>query len=339
MSAVVAEPGRPLVACYARHDEDDALRYRVSGGPGEIAEWHPERVLRFGGLTTYAQVHPRGSELHLFTRVDDTKWSYCRSPDWAATWDAPRVFLALDTDQEVYMPTTLAADGRTLRVAVSGHPKEYERKPLHDVWACLVDLASGEVRLPSDPTVVANLRDGTGLPLNYEKLELVHQTPADRTVNIFDVADGPVFEVGFVSKMRDDSSTTDARYHVSSLRHGRWLTEELTPAGTTFGYIHAGCYVGGLAFPHRSPGGQVYLTREAGGVWHLERWDRTDRGWTPRPLVQPGTTRLARPWALSIPADGLDVVALAIERYGEEYLNTLSHLIGAGLAGPYRPAA
>ncbi len=335
--ALIAVPGRPLVAFYSRHAADDALRFRVSTHPTDIGCWHDERVLQFGGTTTYAQVHPRGDELHVLTRVNETTWAYRRSMDWAATWEPARSFLAFDTDQQIYMPTVMLADQRTVRVAVSGHPKEYETKPLHDVWACEVDLETGAVSRPTDGAVVANLRDGTGLPLNYDQLELVHATPSDRTVNIFDVGDGPDFEIGFVSKVKDDHSTTDARYHVTSNRNGHWITDDVVAAGAKFGYIHAGCYVGGLAFPHRSAGGRLYLTREHDGRWHLERWDRGPAGgWTSRPLVAHSATRLTRPWAVTDPAEGLEVVALALERYpDDDYFGWLSHLVGAGGNGPY----
>ena len=101
--ALVVDAERPLVAFYSRHDEDDALRVRRSTRPLDVDDWEPERALKFGGLTTYAEVHPRGDELHLFTRVDDTRWAHCRSLDWGQNWGAPRDFLAFDTDQEVYM--------------------------------------------------------------------------------------------------------------------------------------------------------------------------------------------------------------------------------------------
>lgn len=332
--AIVAVAGKPLVAFYARHDLDDVLRYRLGVRPADITDWHDERVLRFGGLTTYAEVHPRGDELHVFTRVDDGEWWYCSSSDWASTWTEPSAFLSFDTDQQVYMATALLADNRTLRVAVSGHPKEYERKPLHDVWVCLVDLETGAVTRPSDGAVVGNLRSGADLPLNYDRLDLVYRTPADRTVNLFDVSDGPVFEVGFVSKVKGDLATVDARYHVTSARDGAWITEDLVDAGEVFGYIPAGLYAGGVAFPNRSPGGQVYVSREAQGLWHLERWDwEPASGWTPHPLCAPSTTRLVRPWALTDPAGGLDVVALALQRYDDDYMNTLSHLVTPGWSG------
>ena len=333
--AIVVEPGRPLVAFYSRHDADDALRYRISVRPTDISEWREERVLTFGGVTTYAEVHVRGDDLYLFTRVDETRWGYRRSRDFAETWEAAKDFLAFDTDQQVYMATALLADKRTLRVAVSGHPKEYEKKPLHDVFAAVVDLETGAVTHPGDGKVIAHLYDGTGLPLDYRDLERVHDTPSERTVNLLDVSDGPDFEVGFVSKIKDDRSTRDARYHVTTLRDGVWRTEDIVGAGAKFGYIDAGFYVGGMAFPERSPGGCVYLTREADGLWYLERFDRNAAGiFTPRLLLPASATRLTRPWAVTNPADGLEVVALALERYGEEYFGWLSHPVTAGFIAP-----
>jgi hypothetical protein len=329
--AIVVEPDRPLIAFYSRHGIDDALRYRVSSRPLDISAWTDERVLQFGGTTTYAEVHLRGDTLHLFTRVDETRWGYRRSSDWASSWEEPRDFLAFDTDQQVYMASALLPDKRTLRIAVSGHPKEWMSKPLHDVWACTVDLESGAVSLPSDQRVIGNLSDGSGLPLDYHHLERVFAAPPDRTVNLFDVSDGPLFEIGFVSKVKDDSSTTDARYHVAFHGGGRWITEDIAPAGAKFGYIDAGFYVGGVAFPDHSPSGQVFLTREHHGLWHLEQWNRDAAGaWSPRLLLRPSATRLTRPWAVTNPVYGLEVVALALERYDEEYFGTLSHLIAAG---------
>ncbi len=331
--ALVTTPDKPLVAFYSRHDEDDALRVRVSARPLDISEWGPETVLTFNGATCYAQVHPIGDELHLFTRVSETRWGYAMSPDWAKSWGPTRDFLRFDTDQQVYMATVLLPDGHTMRLGVSGHPKEYEKKPLHDVWAAVVDLRSGDVTLPSgDSTPIANLRTGQGLPLDYRALELVQKTPADRTVNMMDVSDGPVFEIAFTSKIKDDHSNRDARYHVAALRDGGWQVETVAMAGKRFGYIHAGFYVGGAAFPDRTPGNVVYVTREDGGLWSLERLTRgADGVWQPHILIPPQETRLTRPWAVTNPAPGLEVVALALEHYPDDsYYGTLSHLVGAG---------
>ena len=107
--------------------------------------------------------------------------------------------------------------------------------------------------------------------------------------------------------------------------------ETIARTGRKFGYIDAGFYVGGCAFPDRAAAGQVYLTREAAGLWHLELWRRGDDGrWTPQDLVKPGPNRLTRPWALTNPTDELAVTALALERYADDsYYGSLSHLIGA----------
>ncbi len=328
--ALLAEPGRPLLCFYSRHDAEEGLRYRISRHPLDLREWGPERILTFGGSTTYAQVHRVGEDLHLFTRVDETRWSWRRSGDWAQSWTPPADFLDFDTDQQVYMATTLLEDGRTMRMGVSGHPKEYEKKPLHDVWACTVDLVTGAVTAPSDGRALGNLFTRERMPLGYADLELVSRTPATRTANLLDVGRGPVFEIAFTSKIKDDHSTRDARYHVSALRDSRWLTEDVAPAGAKFGYIDAGFYVGGMAFPDAGSGA-VYLTREAEGQWHLDLWRRGDDGrWSGRDLVAPSPTRLARPWAVSPPDPRLGVVTLTIERYpDDDYMDTLSHLVGA----------
>jgi hypothetical protein len=331
--ALLAVKGRPLICFYSRHDAVEGLRYRISRRADDITDWDEERILTFNGSTTYAQVHMVGDELHLLTRVDETRWGWRASADWGRTWSAPCDLLAFDTDQQVYMGTALLADGETIRLGVSGHPKEYEKKPLHDVWAALVNLRTGEVTLPSTGAAIGNLKTGRAMPLAYADLELVQRTAVDRTANLMDVSSGETFEIAFTSKIKDDHSTRDARYHVASLRDGRWQTEDVAPAGRKFGYIDAGFYVGGMAFPERAPSGQVYLTREDGGTWHLERWERDMAGvWSGADLVEPGSTRLARPWAVSPPTDNLGVVALAIEHYpDDDYMDTLSHLVGAPL--------
>jgi hypothetical protein len=331
--AVLAQPGKPLVCFYSRHDAEEGLRYRISRRPLDLGSWEPEQILTFGGSTTYAQVHEVAGELHLFTRVDETRWGWRLSRDWAQSWEGPRDFLSFNTDQQVYMATALLGDGRTMRVGVSGHPKDYTQRALHDVWACEVDLLTGEVRKPSTGEIIGNLRTGDRLPLRETALELVQRTPVDRTVNVLDVSSGPVFEIGFVSKVRNDLTTEDARYHVAALRDGKWSTEDVAPAGRKFGYIDAGLYVGGVAFPERAAAGQVYLTREADGLWHFEFWRRgADGAWHGEPVRPPSPIRMTRPWAVYPPDERLGVVALALERYADDsYYGSLSHLIGAPL--------
>ena len=71
--ALLAVEGQPLICFYSRHDAPEGLRYRISHDPGDVTSWEDERILSFGGSTTYAQVHLVGKELHLLTRVDETR--------------------------------------------------------------------------------------------------------------------------------------------------------------------------------------------------------------------------------------------------------------------------
>jgi len=330
--AVLVAPGKPPLAFYARHDADDVLRFRVGERAEDVTAWAPERQLTFSGITTYAQVHAVGDEVHVFTRVGDTAWGYAWSPDWGSSWSEPVEFIALETDQETYMPTALLPDGRTLRVAIAGHPKFYERQPWHRIGAVVVDLVTGKVTLPSGGDELANVRTGIGLPLRGAQLEPVCEAGSGRTLNVFDVGRGDVFEIAFSSKAAGDDSTEDARYQVAAHRNGSWQVEDLTATGAIFGYIHAGFYVGGMAFSEEGAG-TVFLSREDGGLWHLERWQRgVDGRWTARPVFAPSTERIVRPWPVRNPEADLEVVALQLERYDGDYMETLSHLVGGAAA-------
>jgi hypothetical protein len=330
--ALLVVPGKRPIAFYSRHDADDALRWRVAGRADDIGSWGVERSLQFGGITTYAQAHAVADEVHLFTRVGDTAWGYAWSPDWGESWSEPALFIALETDQETYMPTALLADGRTLRVAIAGHPKDYEDQPWHRIGAVVVDLVTGSVTLPSAAQEIANLRTAEGLPITGGGLEHVCDADEGRTLNLFDVGRGDVFEIAFASKVQSDDSTEDARYHVASNRGGGWLVEDVVAAGRPFGYIHAGFYVGGIAFSE-SAAGIAYVSREEEGCWSLERWERQASGtWSARPVFAPSGTRIVRPWPVCNPTPELEVVALSLERYDDGYMQTLSHLVGGAAA-------
>jgi hypothetical protein len=212
-----------------------------------------------------------------------------------------------------------------VRIAIAGHPKEYETKPAHDVWTCLLDLDTGELRRPTDGAVIGNARTGEGLPVTELAMESVYVCPVERTLNLLDVSDSPAAEIAFVSKVKSDQTTQDARYHVSRHTPQGWVTDEVATAGTIFGYIPAGFYVGGMAFPTGSSGGEVYLSRESGGDWFLEQWSRTSDGWTGESLVPPTTQRLVRPWCVS-GSEPTEVLALALERYDDDYMETRSRL-------------
>src|SRR5690242_6892430 len=68
--ALLAVEGKPLVCFYSRHDAEEGMRLRISERPLDLSRWTEERVLKFNGSTSYAQVHPLGDALHLFTRLD-----------------------------------------------------------------------------------------------------------------------------------------------------------------------------------------------------------------------------------------------------------------------------
>lgn len=326
--ALLVDRERPPICAYARHDEEPFVRLRIGARPLDLAEWGPEQRVGFPGVTSYAQLHPFDDRLLMFSRAGVTAWCVARSDDWGRTWSEGVPFIALDTDQEVYMPTALLPDGRTVRVAISGHPKRYERRPVRDVLVCLIDLETSDITRPGDGVRIGNVRSGEGLPLDESSLELAHRPEPGRTLNLFDVGRGERFEIGFASKREGDRATVDGAYEVAALTADGWRTEHLVASGGIFGYIHAGMYVGGLAFPSAGPSGRVAIARESDGTWHLEEWTRGDDGvWQPAPLAPPGRSRLVRPWALE-GAAARGYLALELERYDGSYVGTRSHVVG-----------
>lgn len=315
--ALVVVAGKKPVLFYSRHNADDAMRYRIATNVDDVTAWDAEAVLTFGGTTTYAQVFERGNELHLFTRVGSRKWSYRRSTDWGATWGSAVSFIDFGVNEQIYCPMRLLADGKTLRVAATGHPSS-GTSSIHKVYACLVDLETGNVTLPGSATVVGNLQTGTSLPLNTTTLQLVYDTPVDRTINIWDVSDGPEFEIAWGNKVLDDTTTTDAKYQFATFHAGAWEVNDIVAAGTIFGYSAAGMYLGSCHLPPQSPGGVVYLSREAAGVWYIEKRTTADRGGSWSTVLLESGGKMFRPWGVENAHPDLPLIFHA-GTYGSNY--------------------
>jgi hypothetical protein len=49
-------------------------------------------------------------------------------------------------------------------------------------------------------------------------------------------------------------------------------------------------------------------------------------------VLPASATRIVRPWPVRNPTPELEVVALALERYDDAYMETLSHLVGGAAA-------
>ena len=332
--ALLAVEGKPLVAFYSRHDPDDALRIRISSRPLDIAEWGEERVLHFNGMTCYAQVHALGDELHLFTRVDETRWGYARSPDWAQSWSPARDFLRFDTDQQVYMATALLPrrqDHARRGVGSSqGIREEAAARCLGRGRRSAIGRGDAAVLGQGHRQPAGRQRVAARLSRSRACREDAGGSHGQR--------DGRQRRSGVRDRLhlQDQGRPLEPRCAVQRGRAARRRVAARNGCarGRRFGYIHAGFYVGGMAFPDRSPGGQVYVTREEGGLWSLERWDRDAAGqWQPQRADPAADRRASRGHGRSpIRRPGLAVTCLALERYADDsYFDTLSHLVAAGV--------
>ena len=212
------------------------------------------------------------------------------SSDWGTTWGTVRTLI--QWEGQCYLATSLMADGKTLRCAMSGHPNDPQSSN-HNIMAFKIDLETGGVYPVGSFTSVANVRTGVGLPLTSSSMSYAYNCPVGETLNLFDISNCPdYYEIFFAQKRKNH---TNMRYMYLSNKTGVWVAEELCPTGKIFGFTDAGMYVGSGCFPWDADGGRCILSRENAGTWTLEHWRKqTDGKWlfnvldkSDLPLIRP----------------------------------------------------
>lgn len=324
--ALLTKAGKAPLLFYTRHDMDVSLRYRVASATDDPSAWGAESTIAFAGNLSYAQAHYYGDEVFVFSRDAVNKWSVVRSTGWGTGWQAP--VAVLNPALQCYLSTVLLADGQTLRCALTGHPYS---STLHDVYVCEIDLASGDITLPGSATVKGNIRTGVGLPLTTADMQLAYSATGTRRTNLFDVGSGPEFEIILGDEANDSTAPpTDAKYRYVVRHNGAWVVNDVVAAGTIFGYTPAGMYLGGAAIPNPAPGGTVFVSRERGGIWYIEKRTTTDQGatWATTVLAQ-STRRLVRPRAIKNRVSGPEVGYLAVNVYPDVYTIFDTDLVAA----------
>lgn len=295
--ALVIEPGKPPILLYTRHGTETKLKWRR--GPLPI-EQDPdltalasasEQTLTAAGGVSYASAHVHNGKIYVLFRdaASDWRWSLTTSTDWGATFSTPA--RAFAHGYQFYTASQLR--GNRLRVATSSHPVNLS-PPDQRVYYCEIDLDTGDVEL-SDGTVLGNL-DGTNLPIQIDTLDVVGEPPAGHSTWAYDVSDAPEPEVVWSSFDPANLAATST-YHYSRRSGGVWAQRPIVAAGNKFTESNSEPYLGGVQMPTDSPGGVVYVSREDGGVWFVERRETADQGETwVRTVLDASTARLVRAW-------------------------------------------
>ena len=302
-AALVIPTDKPPIVFYARHNQDNYLRYRPGTTIGDITSLvSPDVTITLSGPVTYAQAwrRPGTDEIHAFARESLRYWVYVWSDDWFATNEAPRRAFDFGASQQGYIGTVpIAADPSRLRVALTGHPTS---STFHDIYYCEIDLETGDIINQAD-TTLGNLRDGTNLPLAVTSLDKIvdTDTAGGHNCRLFDVGDGPEPEVAYA----DWTSDTNTIYYRTVYSGGSWAASPIVAAGVTFGYYANIHYNGGVMFPHDTPGDTVYLSREAAGIWTVEKRVYNGSVWQLTRTLASGASKFVRPQPIVNPTRGV----------------------------------
>jgi hypothetical protein len=190
------------------------------------------------------------------------------------TWTAAREFLYFGEDNQGYMTSQLMADGVTLRIAAYGHPVI---GTFHDIVYMTANLVTGDVS-NRDGTVIGNFRTGPTISASTP-WEVVRAQPVGTGTRLFDVSNAANPEILFASWTTD----TDSVYKMLRWNGSAWAEKTIIAAGVSFGQAPNAHYLGGAHFrPGNTTPAEVYLAREAAGLWYIEKHVSTDGGdtWT-----------------------------------------------------------
>lgn len=299
--AFLAVDGKPLLAAYNFHNQDNFLRVRRSlenidfddpewfGGLGDEVKLSP------GGKTSYAEIrHLPGTDIvYVFFRLRTSRhwWAAMRSTDWGQTW--ARVLLVNGGAQTTsfYMPSRMLDDGETMAFACASHP-QYNVN--NDIYYGQVNLSSGDIT--AGGSVVGNLYSGAGVA--YTALEKVTPSVDASTqgVWVYDVSEDAVTYCQFTR-----SSPSDCMYRYGHKSGGTWTTHPIVAAGEPFqpstNFYFPGAQIG--------PNGEVGLTRRDGSTWRTEVYTTADGGssWAVNELRSAANLN-ARPWFVENGASG-----------------------------------
>ena len=297
--SILARPDGRLLVFYSTNRRRH-LVYRLTRRPEDITAWKRERRVPTNARGDHGYTYPNPQwlsrerhPLFLFWRGGgfEPVWSNWRG---GGDWSHARTLIE-GNGQRPYVVYESNGKRRIQFAFVEGNPSEtttsvrymaYERGQL--------EHASG--------TPIARLRSG---PIQPSQADLIYSSRATGVPSwAYDVGMGrdgrPVVVYATFP------SATDHRYHYARWNGVAWVSHQITASGPA---IYTGgdpYYAGGLVLDSRDPR-VVYLSRQVGSVYQVERWKTPDGGltWNSRRITS-STIGNYRPVSVRGPSFGKD---------------------------------
>jgi hypothetical protein len=295
--ALFVLPDGRLMVFYSGHGGRWMI-CRTTFYPEDIGWWGDEVAVApfttdWRGHTYPTPVRPSGEDRPISMFWRGPGFDIVRSEsDGGQSWTEAVPFFENGEDRP-YTKLAPDDDGAIHFALTDGNPGDIESNSIY-----YLRLAGGELTR-ADGTPVAGIDE---LPLRPSDCEIIFDSVREGlSAWIWDIAvdaDGRPVIVYVVFAAEDDHRYRYARWDGTS-----WNDHEITPAGGWFPTVRRGSqrftthYSGGLALDHSRPS-VVYLSREIGGVFEIERWVTSDRGatWTSRAITANSEKNNVRPF-------------------------------------------
>ncbi len=326
-SFLVDEEGR-LMVFYTRHSKRTPIYLARSAAPETINAWEPVRELSLNDTTEYAgfsdtytytnivRLSEEKDRLFLFWRGSDFKPNVSTSEDHGETWGKGKILVLPERiyrNRRPYLKVH-GNDRDAIHFAFTdGHPNA---EPSNSIY--YMKYRKGRILKASGEVV----RDWSELPVDPAEVDVVYDAKASGDKAwVWDVAENaegaPV--IVYVTFPTD----TNHVYHYATYESGQWHNHRVVDSGSWFPHTPEGAterepyYSGGIVLDHYDPS-QVYLSREANGVFEIEHWSTPDHGktWQTSSITAQSTFDNVRPFVVrNHPGDSMRVLWMNVRKY------------------------
>jgi hypothetical protein len=302
-----------IIVFYARHQQDNALRYRISSAPEDITTLGEEHVLTTSGLTTYAQIIYKKPVIVVFYRVTvgnqalAQRWSCRVSKDNGATWGAEVPVFDYGAGEQLYMLSSWrwgVADNSAADIVLSGNPGA---GGAHGVRYCYLYIAGPDSIYVAKPGQVAlldlNMPNGpiapSDIPVVYDP-SLNNQVPA-WIWDVYATSPSYIYCVYATFPSDTDHRYNYARYNPTTKAFD--IKSEICAAGGYIGDNAEPQYSGGLSLANR-PGTQDILYASVyswtSKTWEIVSYTSSNGGtsWVSQALTANSLVKNVRPVAV-----------------------------------------
>jgi hypothetical protein len=288
--SILVEPDRRLTAFWSAHN-GARMYYRTTRRPEDITDWGPRRYVpsNVGGSLGFTYPNPvlvpvEDDKLYLFWRGADWSEDYATRTvggRWSEAHELIRV-----PGQRPYAKVDSNGRDKIALAWTDGHPRDV----LSSIYYAAYHAGS---LWTARGRRIGRLAGG---PIALGRADLVYDARASRVPAwVWDVALGPSGHPVIV--YATFPSDQHHEYWYADWTGTRWVSHFLTSGGGTIspGGIEFE-YSGGIELDHSDPS-IVYLSRQAGGGFEIERWATGDRGlhWRHNVVVPAGGTDNVRP--------------------------------------------